>query len=454
MPPLVVAAAPQTVPHPIEAVDVGVDVDSAPPTPTASSRSGLPKAVQSLMVGFGGMALLVGLVSAGLYGLSIFKSEGGATVPTLPPTSLFTRTPIGVVATLTLTSEPATMTSSPGPTNSPAPTNTLTAQPSPTASRTPSLTPTITLSPTPTLTLTPSNTPVPGPTAVPGVLPPPSGGDRLAFSSDRFGDDDIFLIDIDGTNLRQITTDRAADSNPAWSPNGLLIAFVSTRDGDAEIWVVAAGCPITPPSGCEGNMVQLTINTAREFNPAWSPNGQQIAYASNQDGDFEIWVMEANGSNPHPITSNTTDDFSPHWSPDGSQIVYQSQGGGASHLYRIPAAGGTPTQLTSSSAIDLFPDWSPDGNKIVYTSTSPVIAGARALFTLDLDSSAITQLLDGKNHDASPAWAPGGQRLAFASDRGGNGYFDLYILDLISSNVQLVTIGDDGNNVTPDWQPR
>jgi serine/threonine-protein kinase len=449
-PPPAVAAVPQTIPHPIEAVSA--DLDDPPAVLTAPIRKGLPKAVQSLMVGFGGMALLVGLVSAGLYGLSILKSEGGsATVPTLPPTiipGLFTRTPTGAPPTVT-----ASITPSPWPTNTSAPTSTLTLVPSPTASRTPPMTPTSTVSPTATITLTPSITPSPGPTAAPGVLPPPSGGDRLAFSSDRYGDDDIFLIDIDGSNLRQITASLAADSNPAWSPDGLLIAFVSTRDGDAEIWVVAAGCPITPQQGCEGNMVQLTINTAQDFDPAWSPNGQQIAYTSNQDGDFEIWVMGANGSNPHPITSNTANDFSPQWSPDGSQIVYHSQAGSSSHLYRIPAAGSAPTQLTSSSSIDLWPDWAPDGGTIAYTSTSPVVPGARALFTFDLGSSLITQLLDGKSHDDAPTWAPGGQRLAFASDREENGHFHLFVLDLISSNVQQVTTGD-GDNVTPDWQPR
>lgn len=450
--PLVVAAGPQTVPHPIEVISV--DLNDPPTAQTIPIRGGMPKAVQSLMVGFGGMALLVGLISAGLYGLSILKSEGGSvTVPTLPPPVA----PVSFTPTPTETTPPtvtAGITPSLWPTSTSTPTSARTLAPSPTASLTPSMTPTATMSPTATISLTPSITSSPGPTLAPGVLSPPNGGDRLAFTSTRYGDDDIFLIDIDGSNLRQITTSPAADFNPTWSPDGSLIAFVSTRDGDAEIWVVAAGCTmLTSPQGCEGNMVQLTFNTATDFDPAWSPGGQQIAYASNQNGNFDIWVMQADGSNPHPITSNTADNFAPQWSPDGSHIVYHSQSGGNSHLYRIPAAGGTPNQLTSSSSIDLWPDWSPNGNMIAYTSTSPVVAGAWTLFTFDLGSSAITQLLDGKNHDDAPAWAPGGQRLAFASDRGGGGRFDLYVLDLLSGNIQQLTSGT-GNNRTPDWQPR
>jgi serine/threonine-protein kinase len=461
-PPPAVAAAPQTIPHPIEAV--GVEPDS-PPTPTPLTvplRKGLPKAAQSIMVGFGGMLLLVALVSAGLYGLEVFKSESsGALVPTLPTIgmtrTLFTPTSTGALSTLTPTTIVTSMIPSLSPAHTSAPSGTPTSAPSSTASPRPSMTPTVTLSPTATITLTPTITPVPGPTTPPGVLPPPGGGDRLAFTSTRYRDQDIFLIDIDRSNLRQVTNSSAQDSNPTWSPDGILIAFVSTRDGDAEIWAVAAGCtmlePQDPPQGCEGNMVPLTSNNVEDFDPAWSPNGQQIAYASNQDGDYEIWVMQANGSNPHPITSNSADDFSPQWSPDGSQIVYWSKTGSTSHLYRISAAGSTPEQLTSSSAFDLWPDWSHGGSRVVYTSTSSEVSGALALFTFELDSALITPLLDGKYHDQYPAWAPSGQRLAFSSDREVNGRFDLFVLDLLSGNLQQLTF-DAGNNDTPDWQPR
>ncbi|MBN1427163.1 MAG: serine/threonine-protein kinase [Anaerolineae bacterium] len=447
-PPLPIEEAPPTVPRGIEPVQVE---QSSPPTIAVSPvKSGIPKALQSIMVGIGGTILLVALAGAGWLALNMLKSENSsAAVPTRPP--VVTHVTLALTYTQDLTSAaslvtPASVTPSLSPTYTLLPTTLL-------SSVTPSLMPTVTLTNTLTSSAEPtafSSTPSPAPTLVPGVLPPPASGDRLAFASNRYGDSDIFLIDSDRTNLRQITTDSAADYSPAWSPDGRQLALVSSRDGDAEIWVADVGCVVLP-GGCNDNLTQLTFNTATDIDPAWSPNGQQIAYASNKNGRFDIYVMNADGSNARPLTTGSSDDFSPAWSPDGSQIVYHSQAGNSSHLYSISVAGGAPQQLTTTSTLNMWPDWSPIGGKIAYTST--IATGARGLFVLELSTGQPTRLLDGNDHDEAPAWSPNGQYLAFASDRGEGGRFDLYILDLNSSTVQQITFGP-GENVTPDWQPK
>ncbi|MBN1311317.1 MAG: serine/threonine-protein kinase [Anaerolineae bacterium] len=448
-----VEEAPPTVLRGVEPVKA--EQNSPPTIAVGPVKQGLPKAVQSIMVGFGGMALLVALVSAGWFGLSLLKNGGSsAVVPTRPPIVTLISITQSLTQRATETVSPvATFSSTPSlsPTSTFLPTSPPTSSPSVTPSVTPSRTPTNTLTPTATLTSLASNTPSPVPTLVPGVLPPPAGGGRLAFASNRYGDYDVFLIDSDRSNLRQITTSPASDYSPAWSPDGRQLALVSSRDGDAEIWIVNVGC-VALPEGCERNLVQLTFNMATDIDPAWSPNGQQIAYASNKDGDFEIYVMNADGSNIRAITDNSSDDFSPQWSPDGTKIVYHGQTGSSSHLYSVQVAGSTPEQLTSAGPLNLWPDWAPDGSEIAYTATNASVAGARALFILDLGTGQSTQLLDGEGNDEAPAWAPDGEHLAFSSDRGGDGNVDLYILDVISSAVEQLT-SDAGENISPDWQP-
>lgn len=103
---------------------------------------------------------------------------------------------------------------------------------------------------------------------------------------------------------------------PAWSPDGSQIAFWSERDGQ-DIWVV-------PVAG--GTPVRLTSDPSTDQSPAWSPDGQRIAFVSDRGGTQDIWVMDADGSNPVQVTSDDTNERAPSWSPDGSAIAYHASG--------------------------------------------------------------------------------------------------------------------------------
>ena len=129
---------------------------------------------------------------------------------------------------------------------------------------------------------------------------------KIAFISDRDGNAQIYVMDIDRTNVRRLTNNTADDFSPAWSPDGRQIVFHSDRDGNAEIYVIAADGT---------NVRRLTPNTTREFSPAWSPDGTQIAFSSNRDFSTEIFVMDANGTNVKRLTNNGIVDINPAWSP-------------------------------------------------------------------------------------------------------------------------------------------
>ena len=124
-------------------------------------------------------------------------------------------------------------------------------------------------------------------------------------------------MDPTGSNVVRLTYDSAQDAQPAWSPDGTKIAFVSDRDGNADIYVMNAD---------GSGPVNITKHAGADYAPAWSPDGTKIAFQSDRETDFAVWVMNADGSNPIRLTDPSTPAGAPSWSPDGTRIAYE-QGG-------------------------------------------------------------------------------------------------------------------------------
>src|SRR5438874_925420 len=148
----------------------------------------------------------------------------------------------------------------------------------------------------------------------------PSGGrpaaGQIAFTSDRDGNVDIYLVHADGSGVTRLTNNPARDFWPVWSSDGTKIAFHSERDGNGEIYVVHADGSGLP---------NLTNNPAWDAAPAWSPDGTKIAFHSERDGNGEIYVMNADGSNPLNLTNNPGWDGFGAWSPDGTKIAFNRE---------------------------------------------------------------------------------------------------------------------------------
>ena len=140
-----------------------------------------------------------------------------------------------------------------------------------------------------------------------------------------------------------------ADFGPVWSPNGKQIAFASDADGDPEIVLMNAdGTGIT----------QLTNNRGvADFGPAWSPDGKQIAFTSDRDGNGEIYVMNVDGTGVTRLTNNAAFDFLPVWSPDGKQLAFVSNRNGYFHIYIMNADGTGVTQVTKDGFSDFGLAW-------------------------------------------------------------------------------------------------
>jgi Tol biopolymer transport system component len=225
-------------------------------------------------------------------------------------------------------------------------------------------------------------------------------GRKVAFSlaDPTNGDEwDIYVINVDGTGLTRLTTDPAFDGwRPAWSPDGQEIAFFSTRDDplNDEIYVMNAD---------GSNVRRLTNNPADDAHPAWSPDGSEIAFVTNRDGDFDIYLMNADGSNPTPLTVDPANEDWPAWSPDGTKIAFDTFRDGDREIYTINVDGTGLMNLTNDPGFDSAPAWSPDGTKIAFISDR---AGPLDIWIMNADGSSPVNLTNDGFADFFPSWSP------------------------------------------------
>ena len=267
------------------------------------------------------------------------------------------------------------------------------------------------------------------------------GQTRIAFSNDRDGNWDIYVMNADGSGVTRLTEHPGDDWGPDWSTDGQLIAFSSGRDGDSDIYVMNAdGSGVT----------QLTNHPGFDGFQAWSASGEQIAFSSDRDGDSDIYVMNADGSGVTQLTNHPGYDGYPAWSPDGRRITFMSERDENADtvetgIYVMNANGSGVTQLTNHSGYDENPAWSPGGQQIAFSS---IRDGYSDIYVMNADGSGVTQLTNHPGYDGEPAWSPGGQQIAFSSSRDGD--WNIYVMNADGSGVRQLT-DNPGRDVTLDW---
>ena len=282
---------------------------------------------------------------------------------------------------------------------------------------------------------------------------------QIAFVSGRSGNAEIYVMDADGGNPQNLTNHPDGDVSPSWSPDGKRIAFMSDRDGHVnmrdspnyEIYVMDAD---------GGNQRNLTNHPDRDSSPSWSPDGKHIVFSSDRDNDrdenIEIYVMDADGGNQERLTNNLTEDEYPSWSPDGKRIAFSARRDGhfennfgiTYEIYVMDADGQNEQRLTENRNNDWNSSWSPDGKRIAFMSDRKGDVVNWDLYVMDADGGNEQRLTENRVYDSSPSWAPDGKRIAFMSNRDEN--TEIYVMDADGGNPQNLTNNPDSDG-SPAW---
>ena len=265
-----------------------------------------------------------------------------------------------------------------------------------------------------------------------------AGRPKIAFSSTRDGNQEIYVMDIDGGNQVRLTDDPANDLEPSWSPDGKRIAFVSRRSGVRQIYVMDS----------DGQNVMRLTNEAINREPAWSPNGKKIAYTRSKGG-FQVWVMDADGQNRIQLTQLGKNN-QPTWSPDSKRIAFASFRGVGTGIYVMDENGKNQERLTPDRQFTANPSWSPDGNWIAYGAldeeNSFQIYVARAVGVPRLE-----RLTRNLPHKLQPAWSPDGTTIAYTSMDRLLKRKTIHLMTAEGEHLKQFTEGVDVSETDLDW---
>ena len=266
---------------------------------------------------------------------------------------------------------------------------------------------------------------------------------KIYFISSRTGAKEIWAMDYDGENQHPITHLGSISLSPRVSPDNSRVAFASLgREGWAiRMYSLELGRMVGFPGGSAGGANQ---------SPAWTADGNRIAFSSSRSGDPEIWIADANGSNSHRITFFKGPDVSPTWNPKtGAQIAWVSGRTGLPQIYIMDQDGSNVHRMTDSGYA-VSPSWSPNGQFLTFSwnrKYGPGAPGGQDIYVMDIATMRWLQLTHDAGSNDFPSWAPDGRHIVFERQIGKG----TEIWSMLADGTEQHQLTHSGNNTMPNW---
>jgi len=282
------------------------------------------------------------------------------------------------------------------------------------------------------------------------AFPAANNINKIAFSSDIDGIfTEIYVMNSNGSNQKRITYNSAHEIDLAWSPDGKKIAFSLTEavifyDYLMQNHYSYEICLISIDGTSE-----IIIDTGkRSRHPAWSPDGTKLAFTSEINENYDIFLITLSSGSVRRLTENSNDNWDPSWSPDGQKMCFVSTRDGNCEIYIMNSDGTNQKRLTEDSEFDGLPAWSPDGTVIAFTKWG-YAEGISDIFVMDINGNNLKKLTYSDSWNVHPAWSPDGTKIAFTSNRDGS--WEIYVMNSDGSNQINVTSNWGTYKNFPTW---
>lgn len=270
---------------------------------------------------------------------------------------------------------------------------------------------------------------------------------QIAFVSNRGGNKEIWAMDYDGENQRQLTQTHTIALTPRWAPDASRIAFTCYAQPGSSSVLTAQICVY---SLLTSRLVSFPRFKGTNSSPSWSPDGSQIMFMSSMLGNPELFISDASGTRPKRLTFSNGANTSPSWNPKtGQQVAFVSDRGGIPQLYTMNSDGSSQSKVNlPDMGYVIDPAWSPNGQLLAFSWRRP--NGNYDIYVMEIVSHQLVELTRDAGRNERPSWAPDGRHLVFESTRTGT----RQIWSMIADGTEARQLTKQGQNESPNWSPK